>query len=107
MVDRTIYETWNPETQRSTEVVIDGETGYPIIVRSQNYRPILESAKALASNFDRHVQPKGPFVHVARLDANTWAWLNVLGITKDEKAFKAFLNSREARFYRTDDGRKL
>jgi hypothetical protein len=88
-------------------VVTDSETGLPLIVRTQNARLIMESAKRIASNFDPHVHGKSDFVHVARIDANTWANLTRRGITRDTKAFNAWLNSREARYFRTDDARRI
>jgi hypothetical protein len=100
-----LYERYDRETQRHTKVVTDGETGLPLIIRSQNYKPILESAKAIAASFDPHV--KRDVVHVARIDRNTWANLVRIGIAGDEKAMNAWLNSREGRAFRTDDGRRL
>jgi hypothetical protein len=105
MADTPLYERYDPETQRSTEVFTDGDTGLPVFVYSQNYKPILESAKAIASSFDPHI--KREVVHVARIDANTWAHLVRIGIARDEKAMNAWLNSREGRAFRCDDGRKL
>lgn len=104
---RTIYEGFNEQTLRATEITIDSESGLPIIVHSQNTRPIVESAKALASNFDRHRRNRDGFTHVARIPGVIYQQLTKLGITRDAKAFDAWLNSREARLLRTDDGRKL
>jgi hypothetical protein len=105
MTDRTIYETWNPETQRSTELLIDGETGLPVIVQSQNTKPIVESAKAIASSYDPLV--RRDVRHVARIPLVIWQRLMRLGIAKDEKAMNAWLESREARLFRTDNGGKI
>jgi hypothetical protein len=100
-----LYERYDPVTTRHTEVITDTDTGLPLIVRTQNARLIMESAKRIASNFDPHV--KRDITHVARIDANTWANLTRLGITRDPKAFNAWLDSREARYFRTDDGRRI
>jgi hypothetical protein len=100
-----LYERYDPVTTRHTEVITDTDTGLPLIVRTQNARLIMESAKRIASNFDPHV--KRDITHVARIDANTWANLTRLGITRDQKAFNAWLNSREARYFRTDDSRRI
>jgi hypothetical protein len=105
MVDRTIYETWNAETQRSTELLIDGETGLPVIVQSQNTTPIVESAKAIASSYDPLA--RRDVTHVARIPLVIWQRLMRLGIAKDPKAMNAWLDSREARLFRTDNARKL
>lgn len=101
----TLYERWDEVTRRHTEVVIDGDTGLPLIIRVQDNKPIVESAKRIAANFDRNVRRE--VTHVARIDINTWAHLTRLGITKDEKAFNAWLDSREARAFRCDDARRL
>jgi hypothetical protein len=101
----SLYEQWRPETRRMTEVVIDSETGLPLIINTQDTRPIIEANKRLAANFDPHVRRQ--VTHVARVDKNTWAHLWRIGIARDEKALNAWLNSREARAFRVDDGRKL
>jgi hypothetical protein len=102
-----LYERWDATTQRHTEVITDTDTGLPLIVRTQNTRPVVESAKRLAANFDKHTHGKGDFVHVARIDINTWANLTRLGITRDPVAFNKWLDSREARYFRTDDSRRI
>jgi hypothetical protein len=105
MPDKTLYERYDAETQRSTEVLEDADTGIPYIVKSQNTRPIVESAKAIASSFDPHI--KRDITHVARIPYVIWQRLQMLGITRDEKAFNAWLDSREARAFRTDNNRRL
>ena len=102
-----LYDAWNPVTRRGTEIVTDSETGLPLIVHTQDYKPIVESAKRLASNFDRHVHPHNDMTHVARIPILEWVKLTKLGITKDPKAFNAYLDSREARQFRTDDARRI
>jgi hypothetical protein len=106
-MDRLIYESYDAVTTRGTEVLIDADTGLPLIVRTQDVRPIIESAKRIASNFDKYRARKQEFVHVARIDNNTFANLTRLGITRDERAFNGWLNTREGRAFRCDDGRKL
>ena len=107
MTDRILYERDDPLTSRRTEVVIDNDTGLPLIVRYMDTKPIVESAKQLASNFDKHRKNPHGVTHVARIDINTWAQLTRLGITRDEKAFNVWLDSREAMYFRCDDRRKL
>ena len=102
-----LYDNWNPATRRSTTIELDSETGLPLIVHTQDYRPVVESAKRLASNFDRHVHPRNDMTHVARIPILEWVKLNKLGITSDQKAFNAYLDSREARQFRTDDARRI
>ena len=102
---RLIYDNWNPVTRRKTTVEIDNETGLPVIAHTQDMQPIVESAKALASNFDPY--RRTDMQHVARIPYAMWSRLVRLGITKDPVAFRKWLNSREARLLRTDDGRTL
>jgi hypothetical protein len=105
-MDIPLYESWNPVTQRATEVTEDDDVGL-IFVHSQNTRPIVESAKALASNFDPHQRNRDDVVHVARIPIGIYMQLRRLGITQDRKAFDAWLDARDNRVFRTDDGRKL
>jgi hypothetical protein len=102
---RLIYDNYDELTRRSTTIELDAETGLPVIVQTQDTKPIIESAKALAANFDPY--QRRDMVHVARIPGVMWAQLNRLGITKDPAALRAWLNSREARLLRTDDGRTL
>ena len=62
-----------------------------------------------ASNFDQ-IKPRTgseEWTHVARIPAVIWARLQRLGITRDEKAFNAWLQLPEAAHLRTDDRRRL
>ena len=102
-----LFESYDPVTTRQTTVEVDAETGLPVFVTVQDVRPIVESAKRLASNFDKHTHPKQELTHVARIPLVMWAELSRLGITRDERALNAWLNTREARQLRTDDGRTL
>jgi hypothetical protein len=104
---RLLYDNYDAVTRRATTIEVDSESGLPIIVRTQDTRPIVESAKAIASNFDKHTHGRQNIVHVARIPAVQWAQLCRLGITRDPVAFTAWLNSREARALRCDDGRRL
>jgi len=104
-----LYSHTNPATRRRTRVTVDAETSLPLIVSSQDTGPIVDSAKALASQFDP-IKPRtgsDEWTHVARIPLVMWQRLNALGITRDEAAFNAWLDHPEARQLRTDDGRKL
>ena len=104
-----LYDHTNPATRRRTRVTVDAETSLPLIVSSRDTGPIVDSAKALASQFDP-IKPRtgsDEWTHVARIDMNTWANLNRLGIARDPAAFDAWLNMREARQFRTDDARRV
>ena len=95
-----IYERDDPLTGRRSEIETDHEAGL-IFVHSQDTRPIVESAKAIASGFDPHV--RRDTVHVARIPLVIWNQLQKLGITKDEKALNKWLNDPAHSVFRTDD----
>ena len=105
MADRIIFTTWNEVTRRSTELVIDGETGLPLITTSQDVKPILEANKRLANNFTG--PNKEGMTLVARIPLVVWNEWRRLGITNDEAALNAALQMRESMYLRTDDRRRL
>jgi hypothetical protein len=105
MTTPPLYESYNPVTQRATEVTVDDDTGHLVFVHSQNTRPIVENCKAIASNFDPLV--RRDTIHVARIPLVIWRHLERLGITRDEKALNAWLDDRDNRVFRTDDARRL
>lgn len=105
MADRTVFESWNEVTRRATELVIDGETGLPLITHTQDCRPILEANKRLANNFQG--PNKEGFTLVARIPMVVWNEWRRLGITQDEAALNVALQMREAMYLRTDDRRRL
>ena len=104
-----LYDNYRPNVQRRTRVIRDTETGLPLIVHQQNAHAVAESAKQLARAFDPTKARTGSdtWTLVARIDINTWANLNRLGITRDPAAFDGWLNMREARQFRTDDARRV
>lgn len=102
-----LYSNYNEVTRRATEVVIDDETGLPVIIHSQSVAPVVESAKRLASNFDPHRPNPDGWTHVARIPAVIWRQLQRLGITRDQKALNAWLDGRDQRVFRVDDARRL
>lgn len=107
MADRTVWESWNPVTQRSTELVIDGETGLPLIVHTQNTQPIIEANKRASNNYDRYAPNPHGMTRVASIPMVIWRQWQALGITKDEKLLNAELDKPENQFLRTDGGRRL
>jgi hypothetical protein len=98
-----LYERYDPVTQRVTEVTSE-EDGL-VFLQTQNTTPIVESAKRIASNFDPHV--RRDMTHVARIPLVVWQRLVRTGVAHDQKALNAWLDSRECRLFRCDDGRKL
>jgi hypothetical protein len=102
-----LYDAWNPVTRRGTEIVTDSETGLPVIIQTQDVKPIVESAKQLASAFDKHQPRPDGITHVARIPMVIWQQLVKLGITRDQKALNAWLDERDNRVFRTDDARRI
>ena len=105
MADRTLLDRWDETIRLSTELIVDGETGLPLIRHTQDVRPILEANKRLANNFTG--PNKEGLTLVARIPVvvcNEW---QRLGITKDQAALNAALQMRESMFLRTDDRRSL
>jgi hypothetical protein len=100
-----ILETWNPATRRYTEIVRDSDTGLPLITYTQDTRPIVERAKREAAAFQG--TNRDGITKVATIPVVIWQRLLQMGIAHDEAALNAWLNERDNRVFRTDDGRKL
>lgn len=96
-----LYQSYDQVTQRATEIEADPDTGDLVFVHSQNTRPIVESAKRIASSFDPLV--RRDTVHVARIPGVIWQQLQKLGITKDEAALNRWLNDPDNSVFRCDD----
>ena len=47
-------------TRRGTTIEIDSETGLPLIVQTQDLKPIIEANKRQASSFDKHQARASP-----------------------------------------------
>jgi hypothetical protein len=99
-MSQLLYQSYNPVTRRGTEVERDPDGGL-LFVHTQDTRPITESAKTIASNFDPLV--RRDTVHVARIPLVIWRRLQKLGITNDEKALNDWLNDSDNAVFRTDD----
>jgi hypothetical protein len=95
-----IYESYNPVTRRGTEVETDGDHGL-LLTHTQDTKPITESAKRIASDFDPLV--RRDTVHVARIPLVIWRRLQRLGVTDDENALNAWLNDPDNAVFRTDN----
>lgn len=96
-----VYESWDPATLRSTEVSLDPDLAGLVIAHTQDTRPIVESAKRIASNFDATV--RRDIVHVARIPRNVWRRLQRTGVAYDQRALNAWLNDPDNSVFRTDD----
>lgn len=100
-----LYDAWNPVTRRSTSIELDSETGLPVIVQTQDFKPILEANRRQANNFDPYLRTDTR--HVARIPMVVWQRLMRTGVAKDERALNAWLDDPDNRAFRTDDGRRL
>lgn len=108
----TLYDARNHDAGTHTRVVVDIETGLPLIMKTQNARPILEANKRLASLVDRHQQRRRRLkgagtTLVASIPIVVWHRLVALGIHRDQRALLKWLSERDNRAFRVDDGRKL
>lgn len=107
---KTIYDSYRPEVRRRTRVIVDADTGLPLIINEQDYQPIVDDNARLRSQFDRHAQRQANvngLAHVARIPLQEWNKLEKMGITADDKALDKYLDRRDARAWRVDDGRRL
>lgn len=98
-----LLEKWNEVTQRQTEIY--WEDGLPIIRYTQNLKPIVERCKREASDFQG--TNRDNITKVASIPVVIWQRLLQMGIAHDEQALNAWLNERDNRVFRTDDGRRL
>ena len=101
----TLWENYDPVTTRYTEITTDSETGLPLITYTQNTRAIIEANKRMAGNFTG--PNKDGFTKVASIPNVVWQRLMQTGVAYDQQALNAWLNERDNRFFRTDDGRAL
>jgi hypothetical protein len=90
----------------ATRIVRDRETGLPVIVTRQATQQIVDDNKRTAGMFDKQASRGKPRM-VANIPAVVWLRLMKLGITRDRRALLKWLSRRDARFFRTDDGRPL
>ena len=107
MTDRTIFETWNEVTRRSTELIVEEETGKTFIVHAQDTKPILDANKRASNNFDPSAPNPHGMTRIASVPMVIWRQWQALGITQDERLLNAELDKPENKFLRTDGGRRL
>jgi hypothetical protein len=70
----------------------------------QDVTGIAEHAKTLNAQKDERASWKGDMHLVASIPMTVYAELEAKGITRDEKAFKKWLNDRDNRVFRTRPG---
>jgi len=100
-----LYRVWDKASRSLTRVTTDSETGLPLIVCQHDPSILIEVNKRQAAQFDRTV--RRDVTHVARIPAKVMARLRRTGVANDPKAFAAWLNERDNRVFRVDDGRTL
>ena len=101
-----LYVRHDHATQQMTCLTRDSETGRPLIISRQKSAAIVDANKRLANLFDRQAA-RGRGRMVASIPNVIYWQLHRMGITQDRKALMKWLSRRDARFFRTDDGRPL
>lgn len=95
-----------------TKVIMDRDTGLPVIVTHQDTRTIIDDNRRIQNSVDKHElrrrhQRGAGGVQIASIPMVVYMRLRKLGITKDRKAMRKWLSDPQNRFFRTDDGRRL
>lgn len=80
----------------------ESSTGGFTVEHVQDVEPIVDQCKLIHSNAERGW--KGDMVHVARIPLVILAKLRKDGTLADPKKFKAWLNERDNRVFRTHEG---
>jgi hypothetical protein len=109
---QVVLETRHRDTLRRTRIIMDGDTGLPVIVNEQNLKPFIEQNKREQSLFDPHIARannvgSSGMTKVASIPFVVWRDLNRRGIAQNPVLFRKWLNRRDARYFRTDDCRPL
>lgn len=110
-----LIDDYDPGRGLRTKVIMDRDTGLPLIVTEQNtgaMRAIVDDNRRIQNNVDRHELRRRHLRHsggvqIASLPMVVYMRLRALGITKDRKAMRKWLSDPNNRFFRTDDGRRL
>jgi len=104
-----LYRVWDKSQRKLTRVTTDTETGLPLIVCQHDPSVLIEVNKRQANAFDPHANgwKRHGYQHVARIPGAVMARLRRTGVANDPKAFDAWLNERDNRVFRVDDGRTL
>jgi hypothetical protein len=110
--ETVLLETRRRDALRRTRIVTDGDTGLPLIVHQQDVNPIVEQCKLENALFDHHAArnrnvASSGMTKVASIPTVVWMDLVRRGIARDQKLLNAWLDQREARYFRTDGGRRL
>lgn len=104
-----LVRVWDRPNRSLTRVITDSETNLPLIIREHDASPLLAINQRQANAFDKHQNgwKKHGWQHVARLPPAVAARLRRIGLLNDRAAFDVWLNERDNRKFRVDDGRKV
>lgn len=103
-----LYERVDPARSIRTRIVRDADSGLPLIIaQTQNARAVADDCARYAQMFDPHRARKQGNRLVAVVPAVIVNHLMKMGIWQDPHAKLAWLSRRDARGFRTDDGRPL
>jgi hypothetical protein len=95
-----------------TKVIMDRDTGLPVIVTHQDTRAIIDDNRRIQNGVDRHELRRrhtrgSGGVQIASIPMVVYMRLRKLGITRDRAAMRKWLSDPANKYFRTDDGRKL
>lgn len=96
---------WNPEFGTKQLFHYDHATDQFHIETVYDAEDVIEFNKALDSHVGPDAKWKGDMHRVASIPLTIYMDLVKQGITKDEKAFRRWLNDPQNRFFRTRGGR--
>jgi hypothetical protein len=111
-MSRALFASYDRVTKSMTRVTTDPTTGCTLIVRSQDYAPIVAANRRLAARFDKHqaralAVKSGGGRLVAQIPIVEFMQLQRLGITRNTREFRLWMSRRDTRHFRVDDGSKL
>lgn len=101
-----LVRVWDRAQRSVTRITTDAETGLPLIIREHDPSVLLTVNKRQANNWDPHSNgwKRHGMQHVARIPPAVMARLKRTGVAYDRAAFRAWLNERDNRVFRTDGG---
>ena len=107
-MNTVLYDRIDPQRAIRTRIVRDSDSGLPLIIaQTQDARTVADDAKRYAGIYDPHRARKQGNRLVAVVPAVIVNHLLKMGIWQDPQAKLAWLSRRDARAFRTDDGRPL
>lgn len=102
-MDKRLFD-YDPVLGITEYYYYDDDAGTFTIQQVQDTKHIIEQNKGQYNAIDEKAR-WGEWQKVASIPMNLWADLNAKGITRDSKAFKAWLNDSDNKFFRTRPGK--